>query len=103
MHQKGECSVHMTARVCLAAFSLWREPLSLDIEGNGKYDALTDGLCCDRYMYGEKRNALTSSAIAAGDAGSMPSMARLGLKRYSSDFGYRWRRTDRFAQRWHCC
>ena len=39
---------------------------SLDVDGNLKTDALTDGLMILRYMFGLRGTALTSGAIGAG-------------------------------------
>jgi len=37
-----------------------------DIDGNGRYDALTDGLLMVRYLSGLRTNALVVGAIGAG-------------------------------------
>jgi len=38
---------------------------SIDVDGNGGYDALTDGLLLLRYMFGIRGNALVAGAIGA--------------------------------------
>ena len=38
--------------------------LSLDIDGNGKYDALSDGILAIRYLFGFRGDTLISNAIA---------------------------------------
>jgi hypothetical protein len=38
----------------------------LDVDGNGQYDALTDGLMMLRYMYGLRGDSITSGALGAG-------------------------------------
>ena len=40
------------------------EELSIDIDGDGKVDALTDGLLLLRYMFGLSGNSLTSGVIS---------------------------------------
>ena len=37
----------------------------LDVDGNGRYDALTDGLLILRYLFGLRDAALISNAVAA--------------------------------------
>ena len=37
-----------------------------DIDGNGRYDALTDGLLIVRYLFGLRNAALTASAVGTG-------------------------------------
>ena len=45
----------------------------LDVDGNGKYDALTDGLIVLRYMFGLTGPSLTSGAVGNGATRSDPS------------------------------
>jgi len=40
--------------------------LTLDIDGNGSSDALTDGLLLIRYLFGFRGATLTNSAIGSG-------------------------------------
>jgi len=44
----------------------------LDIDGDGNYDALTDGLLAIRYLFGLTGNALTNAAVAPGATRSDP-------------------------------
>ncbi len=46
--------------------------LSIDIDGDGNYDPLTDGLLIIRYLFGLTGNALTSNAIGTLPARSTP-------------------------------
>ena len=47
-------------------------PPRIDIDGNGSYDALTDGLLAIRYLFGLTGTALTNGAIGAGAARTTP-------------------------------
>ena len=53
--------------------------MSIDIDGNGNYDALTDGLLIIRYLFGLSGNALTSGAIGATPIRSTPSAITIFL------------------------
>ena len=41
--------------------------LSLDIDGNGKYDALSDGILAIRYLFGFRGDALVKDALDPGN------------------------------------
>lgn len=48
-------------------------PLRIDLDGNTKYDALTDGLLALRYLFGVSGAALTSNALGMGATRNDPS------------------------------
>ena len=69
----------ITSRFALAAFlTLAAIPLShaavcsLDIDGNGKLEATTDGLLMTRYLLGLRGAALVSGALGAGATRTLP-------------------------------
>jgi hypothetical protein len=43
-----------------------------DVDGNGHYDALTDGLLVTRYLFGLRGASLTSNAVGAGSPFTTP-------------------------------
>jgi hypothetical protein len=43
----------------------WRAQV-LDVDGNGTYDALTDGLLIERYLSGQRGADLIQSALGSG-------------------------------------
>ncbi|MEO8137690.1 MAG: hypothetical protein ABI831_27375, partial [Betaproteobacteria bacterium] len=62
----GPCNFNVdTATSVSATFAPDTVPPSIDIDGNGSYDALTDGLLLIRYLFGLTGNSLTSGAIGA--------------------------------------
>lgn len=44
----------------------------IDVDANGKYDALTDGLIVLRYLFGLNGSALTAGALGAGATRTLP-------------------------------
>jgi hypothetical protein len=47
-------------------------PQSLDVDGNGTYDALTDGVLLVRYLFGTTGPALTAGALRTGATRTLP-------------------------------
>jgi uncharacterized repeat protein (TIGR02543 family) len=60
----------VTADITL--YARWTILLTLDIDGNGSYDALTDGLIAMRYLFGLSGPALVTGAIGAGASRTTP-------------------------------
>ena len=52
-------------------YAQWRAPV-LDIDGNGAYDALTDGLLTIRYLFGLTGTSMTNGAIGTNATRSDP-------------------------------
>ena len=70
--QSVTCPVIVTSTASVSAhFGLTNvlgATLNIDIDGDGKYLAHTDGLLLHRYLRGLKRNALTTAAVATSVA-----------------------------------
>ncbi len=67
----GSCTVDSTiAASVTATFAPDTVPAHLDIDGNGAYDALTDGLLIIRYLFGLTGNALVAGTVGLGPARS---------------------------------
>ena len=63
----GSCNAIVNGPTSVGAtFAPDTVQLSVDIDSNGKYDALTDGLLMIRYMFGLTGTALTGGAIGGG-------------------------------------
>jgi hypothetical protein len=63
----GSCNLFVGGPISVAAtFAPGGTPLRVDVDGNGAYDALTDGLIILRYLFGLTGPPLTSGAIGGG-------------------------------------
>ena len=61
---RGPCTLSVAgAQSVMAMFAADTTPLNADIDGNGRYDALTDGLMIARYLHGLTTNALTNGVL----------------------------------------
>lgn len=60
--------VRLTEREAAAATGL----CSLDVDGNGRFDALTDGILIVRYLFGFTGSTLTANAVGAGATRTTP-------------------------------
>lgn len=58
----------------ITLYAKWGIARILDVDGNGQYDALTDGLLTLRYLNGMTGAALTTGATAAGAPRTDPAM-----------------------------
>ena len=66
---RGACAFTPTANTTVtAAFAPAGTSLSVDVDGNGARDALTDGLLVLRYLFGLTGTALTDGAVGNGAA-----------------------------------
>ena len=54
-------------------FAEERVSASLDIDGNGQYDALTDGLLIVRYLFGLTDSSLTNGTLGSNATRTEPS------------------------------
>ena len=54
-------------------FAAERVSASLDIDGNGQYDALTDGLLIVRYLFGLTDSSLTNGTLGSNATRTEPS------------------------------
>ena len=63
----------MVAVLALAAIPASHAAVcSMDIDGNGRIEATTDGLLMMRYMLGIRGSALVSGALGAGASRTLP-------------------------------
>lgn len=60
--------VRLTEREAAAATGL----CSLDVDGNGRFDALTDGILIVRYLFGFSGSTLTANAVGVGATRTTP-------------------------------
>ena len=71
----GTCTLTMSASKSVAAvFAPNMTVLNFDIDGNRKFDALSDGLMILRSLFGLTGNALTAGAIGAGATVTNPAL-----------------------------
>lgn len=78
----GPCILNINGATNVSAtFAPDNLVLGLDIDGNGSYDALTDGLLLIRYLFGRTGAALTSGAID----GMPPRSTPLQIAQYVDD------------------
>ena len=67
---RGPCTINMSrSQSASAMFAPGTTPLNIDVDGDGRYDALSDGLLISRYLLGLTGTNLTSG-VAAESAGA---------------------------------
>ena len=59
---------------------------ALDVDGNGKYDALTDGVLTLRWLFGLSGSTLVNNAIGSGAQRSLPADVTAWLEAHRAAF-----------------